>query len=147
VADAVDALEALVTRVYRPGTALAALEAHTALAAALLTAFGATGRIPYAMLADELMQTARRCWWDDASGAFTGTVDADAGALRVVHRLAALQRDGSYRQSAVVSDRVDYLADAGRLLTRLEARLPFASALSSARFGLALLERHAAGFR
>jgi uncharacterized protein YyaL (SSP411 family) len=126
IAAAVDELERVIGRVYRPGEALprslerpddsdGALGDHVEAASALLTAYAATGRLPYAMLADELMQFARRHLSSDASNACL----ARAEAARVMCRLAALHDDEDYRAAAVVAPGCDYRADARRVLEAL----------------------------
>ena len=45
---------------------------HSAAASALLTAFAVAGRLPYAMLADELIQFSRRSWWNERLGGLDG---------------------------------------------------------------------------
>jgi len=158
VAPAIDQLEHVVGHVYRPGEGVAhiignpdgergRLQDQVRAAAALLTAFALTGRLPYAMLAEELMQTARRAAWDEQSGAF---VDAASGgavklfatnceAACVLSRLAALHRDDEYRAAAVLAVDADYRADAARLLTYLSS-VPDAHGAGAAALGLALAE-------
>ena len=81
VPDAIDELERIVAAAYRPGRGLArsvndpggargALADHVRTSSALLTAFDFSGRLPYPMLAEELMQFARETLWDEESGAF-----------------------------------------------------------------------------
>ena len=53
---------------------------HTDAARALLTAYAVTGRLPYTMLADDLMQFARRCWWDDEQGGFSERANPESAA-------------------------------------------------------------------
>jgi hypothetical protein len=153
---AIDQLEHTIAGAYRPGEGVAGrgggltLEDQIGSASALLTGYEATGRLPYAMLAEELMQTTRRLWWDDHDGAFfdsaagvaTKPFAANCGAVRVLCRLAALHRDGDYRAAAVIAEDADYAADAERLLTYLSA---FAGATDApcdapAMYGLALAE-------
>jgi hypothetical protein len=96
-----------------------------------LTAFAATGRLPYSMLAEELIQHARRTWWDEARGGFgdpsvpgpDGAIERftiNCSAVRVLCRLAALLQDDEYRKAAVVATDADYGADAQRTLDALE---------------------------
>ena len=74
-------LERVVIALYRPGAGLAHYEAghlmvrgllvdQVRMASALVTAARLTGRVPYVMLAEELMQYARRTLWDDEVGGF-----------------------------------------------------------------------------
>src|SRR5581483_2114607 len=74
-AEAIDRLEHVVAHAYRPGEGVAVdpsdapkIDDQIAAAAALLTAYDRTARLPYAMLAEELAQTSRRLWWADADG-------------------------------------------------------------------------------
>jgi hypothetical protein len=77
---AIDELERIVGRSYEPGDGLAGqgLLEHSAAASALLTAFAVAGRLPYAMLADELIQFARRSWWNERLGGFDGNAEPSA---------------------------------------------------------------------
>jgi uncharacterized protein YyaL (SSP411 family) len=158
VASAIDQLEHVVGHVYRPGEGVAhivdrpdgvrgRLQDQVQAASALLTAFAITGRLPYAMLAEELMQTARRGRWDDRSGGFfdgeSGTAEkpfaANCHAARVLSRLAALHRDDEYRAAAILVADADYGADAARLLVYLSSAAD-ARGNGAAVLGLALAE-------
>ena len=151
IAAAIDEMERIVGLAYSPGNGIAhdvasdfsrtggSLGDHAAAASALLTAFAMTGRLPYGMLAEELMQFARRQWWDDRAGVFTGaSVGDQCGAARVYCRLEMLHRDEDYRQAAILAD-ADYAADAGRVLAALA---PVSDTLGDAAgvYGLALME-------
>jgi hypothetical protein len=133
---AVDELERIVAACYRPGygvtegsgdAAPAALGDHMDAASALLTAFEATGRLPYSMLAEELVQHARRAWWHERRGGFQDTAGRDSlahlvancSAARVLGRLAVLLEDERYRTGAVFAGGADYRADAERTLASL----------------------------
>jgi hypothetical protein len=134
VPDAIDELERIVAGAYRPGEGLASvlnepsgargrLQDHVHVASALLSAYQLTGRLPYSMLAEELMQFVRRTLWQEASGAFCdATVERaesfllNCKAARVLSRLAMLHADDGYRQAAVVATAADYQNDAGRIL-------------------------------
>jgi hypothetical protein len=96
-----------------------------------------TVRLPYAMLADELMQsTLRTPPHDPAVGAASAAIHCDVA--RVYCRLAALHRDADYRKAAVLPVDQDYATDAGRTL---RAIVPAAEDRSvEARFGLALAD-------
>jgi len=133
---AVDALERVVGAAYRPGDGMSAMldeprdcagaaGDQTASAAALLAAHAATGRLPYAMLADELMQVAFRRTWDD---------ETTATAVHVCCGLARLHRVHDFRASAVISD-LDYEAKADDLIAAMSAES------DAATYGLALAER------
>jgi len=151
VASAVDEMERVVGHVYAPGSGVAheigaarrergTLEDHACAASALLTALHITGRIPYGMLADELMQSARRAWWHGEHGWEPAPFAATCEAVRVLCRLATLHEDAEYRQAAIVAD-VDYAEDAARALSALE--LPPDAPASSAIYGIALMELRA----
>jgi hypothetical protein len=134
VPDAIDELERVIGGAYRPGEGLAddliaggvrgQLAAHVRSAAALLTAFRATARIPYAMLAEELMQFARRTLWDEKAAAFVAAPGArdrpfalNCAAASVYGRLARLHAADEYRAVAVFAADADYRGDAARILS------------------------------
>jgi len=135
IPDAVDLLESVVSAHYEPGEGMAGgtLADQVRSAGALLTAFDATGRLPYAMLAEELMRTAQRQRLDDAP--FADACDA----ARVLCRLAKLHQDDAYRASAVLAVDADYRADAERILSFLSSTHTMHGA-DAARYGLALAE-------
>jgi uncharacterized protein YyaL (SSP411 family) len=114
-----------------PGT----LDDHASAASALLAAYSMTARLPYAMLADELMQHAMREWWD-GSGWRAPFSDA-CHASRTLIRLSALYDDAEYQAVAVTSD-LDYAAASSRAVEALAA-LPCPPE-NTALFGLAVLE-------
>ena len=136
---AIDALEHLIAAAYRPGEGLVHdldapngarghLGDHMNTAAALLSAYVLTWRLPYGMLAEELVQFARRTLWDDEQAAFRESLDAvtdsrpfvlNCDAVRVLCRLAALHDDDAYRAAAVIASAADYRADAERMLERI----------------------------
>lgn len=142
---AIDELERIVGMAYEPGEGLAGkgLLEHSAAAAALLTAFAVAGRLPYAMLAEELIQFARRTWWNEQQGGFDEHVErgtqhaerrtehvarstehaerfsANCEMARVLCRMAVLHADHTYRDLAVLAERADYARDARRTLERL----------------------------
>jgi len=140
VPQAIDELERIVAVAYRPGEGLSvptqgarnsqkgapAFQAsdHVAAASALLTAFEITGRLPYSMLAEELMQRHA----DDCETA------------RVLCRLAALHGNPDYRAAAVVAPGADYRADAARILADRGAQALAAQTDDAARYGIALRE-------
>ena len=157
---AIDELERIVSNVYEPGEGFTALvqphahEAgdlrdHLAAASALLTAYQVTARLPYSMLAEELMQFARRSWWDEHCGAFVrgrpANQEADrfvgnAEAARVLCRLAVLHQDSEYRALAVIAHASDYDADARRTLEWLAALWSDRPLDAAASYGLAVAE-------
>ncbi|HEX4346894.1 MAG TPA: hypothetical protein VHZ73_04940 [Vicinamibacterales bacterium] len=146
VARAIDELERVVGHAYAPGSGLVhelggedaasgTLGDHAALASALLVAYSMTARLPYAMLADELMQHSTRRWW--GTSGWDAPFPEACAASRVMCRLAALYRDDEYRAAAVTGE-VDYAELAARGMAALDAVecLPRDRAL----FGLAVLE-------
>lgn len=145
-AAAVDALERVVAGAYRPGEGMAHeigaprfaggdLADHVSSASALLAAYALTDRLPYAMLADELMQYTIRC-----ADRYSGASFADrCDEARVFCRLGMLHRNDDYRESAVMSAGLDYVSEAARRLALLEP-LVEARGVAAAPFGLALAE-------
>jgi len=128
VASAVDTLERVVAAAYRPGNGVAhrhdgpehvrgSTSDHVCLAAALLTAFELSGRLPYSMLAEELIQTSRP--------ALSGPLACATAcaAARVLCRLARLHDDAEYRAAAVIAGGADYRGDAARILSGLTDQL------------------------
>jgi hypothetical protein len=157
-ARAIDELEHTIAAAYRPGDGLAhdldspdrlrgQLADQVRTASALLTAYVLTWRLPYGMLAEELVQYARRTLWDDEQAAFRDT-SAEAGdgfalnceAARVLCRLAALHHDDDYRHVAVVAVGADYRADADRILTAQASHADERNLTDAAAYGLALTE-------
>jgi len=115
----IDELERIVGLVYRPGERLprflrnpdsddGGVEEHVAAATALLTAHDVTARLPYSMLAEELIQPVR------ATGGPEGPPYA-----RVLGRLARLHDDDEYVRAAVVVRSSDYRAQAHAILEGL----------------------------
>jgi len=94
------------------------------------------------MLADELMQFARRQWWDARAGWPPAPFDVACQATRVLCRLAALHEDADYRQGAIVAD-ADYRTDAARALSSLEPAIT--AAAGTAIYALAVTELNALG--
>jgi hypothetical protein len=130
IAAAVDQLERIVGESYGPGEGIGDYADHVRSAAALVTAYDVTGRLPYAMLAEELMQASTRM----SSGPdFTMACEA----ARVFCRLAAAHDDAGYRAAAVIAPNADYRADASRLLAALSPR---ARAENAPIYALALSE-------
>jgi|SoiMetStandDraft_2_1073263.scaffolds.fasta_scaffold72557_3 uncharacterized protein YyaL (SSP411 family) len=157
---AIDALEHLVAAAYRPGEGLVHdldvpngarghLADHMNTAAALLSAYVLTWRLPYGMLAEELVQFARRALWDDEHAAFRESPDAvtdsrpfalNCDAVRVLCRLAALHHDDDYRHVAVVAADANYKADAERILMAHASSADGRGLADAAAYGLALAE-------
>lgn len=144
VQDAIDQLERVVGGSYRPGDGLVrerdglrvrcSFGDHVRGASALLTAFELTGRLPYSMLAEELMAIAGREPSPDADLAI------QCDAARVLCRLAALHDDPGYRGAAVIATGADYRADASRILSAQSARALAGAPPDAAAYGLALLD-------
>jgi hypothetical protein len=130
-ADAIDHLEQLVGRGYEPGEPLGDLSDQVATAGALLSAYLLSARLPYSMLAEELMQRVRV----DSPPRFRDACDA----ARVLCRLALLHDDPDYTRAAVVAPGARYRDDAARLLDRAEADA-LALGAGGAIYGLAALE-------
>jgi len=156
VQTAIDKLEHVVGAAYRPGEGVAhvvtepggvrgRLSDHVRCASALLTAYWRTARLPYSMLAEELMQFARRTLWDERDGGFydaphgTKPFVLNCEAARVECRLAGLHREDDYRKAAVIASDADYGRDA---LRTLESQTPAYRQQGplSAVYGLALGE-------
>jgi hypothetical protein len=135
---AIDQLEHVIGGAYQPGSGVrGGLINQVRAASALLTAFEITGRLPYSMLAEELMQTARRTASDEAD---PDAILANCEAARVLCRLAALHGDADYRKAAVIASDADYRGDAARILAAQSPRALGATAPHAAAYGLALLD-------
>jgi hypothetical protein len=131
-AEAIDQLEGIVRPAYRPGSGVGAFADQIGVAGALLSAYQLSGRLPYPMLAEELIAAAGPVL---ANEEFT----VSCQAARVLCRLALLHGDDDYRRAAIVAPRADYRRDAEAILERrsVEAdRLGAAGAI----YGVALLE-------
>ena len=150
IQSAIDELERILGLAYQPGRGVSGkLAEQIAVASALITAYHVTGRLPYSMLAEELVQASRRRLWDDECGAFCS--DADVGrskpfglnceAAIVLSRLAALHRSAEYRDAAVIAPGADYDGDAARILESLAKDAP-GYGLAAAVYGLAAAEQH-----
>jgi uncharacterized protein YyaL (SSP411 family) len=127
---AVDELERVICIAYRPGEMLprslrsadeadGGIDEHLAAATALLTAHDATARLPYSMLAEELIQPLRL-----TSGPEGPHDVSTAGAkgpryVRVLCRLARLHDDEEYRQAAVIVRSCDYRTEAKAVLDNI----------------------------
>ena len=136
VPKAIDELERTIGRTYQPGAGVAhkvsepgcergRLGDQVRAASALLTAYMGTGRLPYAMLAEELVQYARRTLWDEQGGFFDGPARAskpfvlNCEAARVLCRLATLHDAKEYCELAVIAPGSNYRDDATRTLETL----------------------------
>jgi hypothetical protein len=134
-APAIDELERIVSTHYRPGQPFGSFADQVRTASALLSAFDVSGRLPYPMLAEELMQTPR----SRPSHAFEEQCDA----ARVCCRLAALHASAGYREAAVVAPNSDYHGDAVRMLSELAGEAERRGAAAGI-YGFALLELESA---
>jgi hypothetical protein len=155
---AIDELEHMIAAAYRPGDGLAhdlntpehgrgQLADQLRTASALLSAYVLTWRLPYGMLAEELVQFARRTLWDDRRAAFRAASEEDGEAfglnceaVRVLCRLAALHHDDDYRHVAVVAVNADYRSDAQRILMGQAPGAHERDLADTAAYGLALAE-------
>jgi hypothetical protein len=137
----IDALERFVRSAYEPGEVLAGADITGQMQSALafLTAFELTGRLPYSMLAEELLQISRREWWDGDGGGFRANFCANAMGAQLCCRLAALHRDADYAAGAVVAPGATYAQDAERILVTL-APIAREHLDDVAEYGMALLD-------
>ena len=112
----IDELERLVSTSYEPGGGIGGtVDQEIDVAAALLTAFAVTHRLPYAMLAEELLRHARV----ELLGSGDIPFLTACGAASALSRMAALHQVEEYRTAAVVAPDADYSGDAARLLERV----------------------------
>jgi hypothetical protein len=143
----IDELERIVGAAYRPGLGMSHTIERSGLplsdgcwpgdqihtASALLSAYDKCGRLPYAMLADELMQPVRkqiqgRRLADAAPSDFPGNVPSDVlildcAAVQVLCRLAAHYEDSGYLHDAVTLTDVNYRCEASHLLQSHSAQV------------------------
>jgi hypothetical protein len=115
----------------------------------LLSAYVLTWRLPYGMLAEELVQFARRSLWDDEQASFRESPAAvsdsrpfvlNCDAARVLCRLAALHHDDDYRHVAVIAADANYKIDAERILMAHAPGAHGRALTDAAAYGLALAE-------
>jgi hypothetical protein len=164
VAASVEELERVIGHAYEPGEGVSrtistrsrtsgGLHDQVAVASALLRAHAVTDRLPYAMLAEELMTWAVRGWWDEPHGTFSAGGEmpdragssalsgfiTTCGAARVLCQLAGLHRDDEYRAMAAVGQQIDYGERARRTLSSLDEVYQQFGA-DSAPYGLAIEE-------
>jgi hypothetical protein len=129
--DAIDQLEHVVGAAYRPGASFGSSADQVRAAFALLVAYTISGRLPYAMLAEELIQPSRAVAPSDFIVA--------CEAARVLTRLASLHDDSEYRAAAVTVPAADYRGDAERLLRTQSAEAERRGA-GGGIYGVAMLE-------
>jgi len=146
VSDAIDQLESVVAAAYRPGDGIAQHIGHpdavrgrlgdqVRTASALISAYYATGRLPYAMLAEELMQFSRRLLWPadghgfldwHGDGTFVRPEERpfalNCEAARVLRRLAVLHDTDEYCDVAVIAPDAYYRRDANETLSSVASR-------------------------
>lgn len=166
----IDELERVVGHIYEPGDGVARtigprddtrgdLDDLVACGRALVLAHALTNRLPYAMLAEELMQHARRAWWDEAQATFVEASLAPAApgpeppvtdcarstlfaaateAAQLLHELARLRRDPDYGATVARIEPVDYERWSRRLLSTLSLSYRTRDLREMAAFGLAL---------
>lgn len=139
LAPAIDDLERFVADYYEPGEGISdgAASDYVQSGLALLCAFELTGRVQYSMLAEELIQLARRRWWSEDRGMFDVDFRTNCDAAQLVCRLASLRGDPEYTARAVGADAAAYERDAARLMARLEPQHRNHPA-DAAEYGLAL---------
>lgn len=159
IVEAVEALERVVGPQYRPGEGVGhiigdpagirgRLRDQVATASALLAAHAWTGRLPYSMLAEELMQFARRSCWPVEPRPLNpepGPLNAErfvssCEAVSVFCRLAALHANRDYRDSAVIAEDLDYASEAEAVLRSLSGASRTHDIAVAAEYGLALCD-------
>jgi hypothetical protein len=130
---AIDELERTVAAAYEPGEGIeGSMQDEVSMAGALLTAFGMTDRLPYAMLAEELIQHTRRIALEQADLPFETACDL----ATVFSRMAALHANDEYRTAAVLAPDAQYADDAALILERLAGEA-VGRGLAGAAYGLA----------
>jgi hypothetical protein len=141
---AVDELEHAVGQAYRPGAGLSngSLGDQIAAGLALIVAYSVSGRLPYAMLAEELLQFSRRAWWSPADGLFrddpASSFVVNCEAARLLSRLADLHADDEYRKSAVTVSEAEYEGDGERVLSALTLKRQSEDPATAAVLGVVL---------
>lgn len=137
---AIDELERLVAVGYEPGSGIPGdVEQELHVTSALLTAFAVTDRLPYAMLAEELLQHTRPALCSSTCLPLSTRCLAAA----TLSRMGALHRMPEYRTAAVIAPDADYGGDAAGLLERLAADA-HTHGLAAAAYGLAAGELQSA---
>jgi uncharacterized protein YyaL (SSP411 family) len=129
------------------------LQDQVAVASALTTAARLTGRVPYVMLAEELMQFSRRTLWDEPGGGFFDrkppvVEDGDVGLLgeRVKPFEINCQAARTLAALAVLSERADYRDWAERTLAS-QTPVYRSYGVHGAAYGLAALDLTSPGRR
>lgn len=118
---AVDLLESRIRQAYEPGDGLPGLTCLEQLraAGALLDAYALTGRLPYGMLAEELLRHARGQWWREETALFDDSLPATCAGLAAAVQLAALHADPDYVTAVVSGPGWDIRADARRMASAI----------------------------
>ena len=112
----IDELERIVAASYEPGSGIGGtVDQEIGVATALLTAFAVTDRLPYAMLAEELLRHARAELLNSSAVRFSTA----CGAASALSRMAALHQVAEYRTAAVIAPDADYASDAAGMLERV----------------------------
>ena len=141
---AIDELERVVGRLYSPGQGMSAgsLADQIAAGLALSLAYTVSGRLPYAMLAEELLQFARRTSWHESVSLFRDEPPVaflvNCEAARLLSSLADLHADDDYKRSAITAADADYQRDAERLLAALIPKIVSEDLEAAAAFGVVL---------
>jgi hypothetical protein len=137
-APAIDELERVIGATYTPGSGVAhspsdprgdpgTLADHVSAASALIAAYSLSGRLPYSMLAEELVRFTLRTWPNPNRSPHQNAEPCSRNLelfvlrselSRVLCRLARLHQDAAYRQAAVLAD-CDYAAEVERMLAAL----------------------------
>jgi hypothetical protein len=131
---AIDELERIVKIAYRPGRGVGVCADQIAMAGALLSAYRLSGRLPYSMLAEELVAAARPLMENECD------FPTACHAARVMCHLAALHDDEQYRRTAVVAPSSDYRRDVAAILDRWSDEAMRRCTADAAIYGVALLE-------
>jgi hypothetical protein len=130
---AIDELERFICIAYHPGEMLprslrspdeadGGIVEHAAAATALLTAYGLTARLPYSMLAEELIQPVMLAGGPEGPHYVERCeVGTRCTLARALCRLARLHDDDEYRRAAVMANARDYRAEAAALLDSMTA--------------------------
>ena len=134
---AIDELERVVVPLYRPGEGIGRERSdHVAAASALLAAYERTGRLPYSMLAEELMRFVLLTW-----PAAREPLVVSSRAIPVFGRLAELQEDPAYLEAAMPAPGVSYAHEAEALVEALADGDDVLGDISTAmEYGLALCD-------
>ena len=130
----IDELERIVKMAYRPGSGVGVCADQIAMAGALLSAYELSGRLPYSMLAEELVAAARPLMENECDRRTA------CRAARVLCHLAVLHDDEHYRRTAVVAPASDYRREATSILDRWSDEATQTGAADAAIYGVALLE-------